>query len=269
MPDELIGFDEALKLLQINETELQGMVARGDLRAYRSGGTMKFKRADVDGLRRQRETEPTIIIPASAGATAEPTAPTEQAAPVGAPGGEIQLEMPGDEIDESAQTVGPSVVPAGAEKGTEDLVFDDSELEVLPLEDDMAGTATVAAEEATIAAPGPIEEAEITIAAEGDEDFEPTVAEEQPSSRRERAEAGVSGRTMISRRTSAAFAVKRGNPVMTIGLILVAAVAIFTLSVFGVILITDYVDAKGKKYMPKYLIELGVEDMKDWGKPKQ
>lgn len=266
MPDELIGFDEALKLLQISETELQGMVARGELRAYRAGGAMKFKRADVDGLRRQRETEPTIIIPASAGSTAEPTAPTEQAAPVGAGAGEIRLEMPGDEIDESAQTVGPA--PAAPERGTEDLVFDDSELEVLPLEDEMAGTATVAAEEATVVSGGP-EEAEITVATEGEVGFEETVPVREGSGAR-RAES-VSGRTMISRRTSAAFAVKRGNPVMAVALILAAAVAIFTLSVFGVILITDYrtkPEEPAEKYVPGYLQNM-AEDMKTWGDPKQ
>lgn len=60
---ELLDAREAMSLLGINEAELQTMVARGDLRAFRSAGTMKFRRDDVVGIKSEKKTEPTIIMP--------------------------------------------------------------------------------------------------------------------------------------------------------------------------------------------------------------
>src|SRR5436309_10919474 len=64
---ELLDAREAMSLLGINENELQTLVARGDLRAFRSAGTMKFRRDDVVSLKSEKGTEPTIIIPAASG----------------------------------------------------------------------------------------------------------------------------------------------------------------------------------------------------------
>src|SRR5476649_2421391 len=62
---ELLDAREAMNILGINENELQTLVARGDLRAFRSAGTMKFRRDDVSSLKSEKGTEPTIIIPAA------------------------------------------------------------------------------------------------------------------------------------------------------------------------------------------------------------
>ena len=65
MPErDMVDFQSALAELQISEPELQDLIARGDLRAFRSGGQMKFRRSDVESVKRERATEPTIIIPA-------------------------------------------------------------------------------------------------------------------------------------------------------------------------------------------------------------
>src|SRR5262249_27113447 len=61
---ELLDAREAMTILGINENELQTLVARGDLRAFRSAGTMKFRRDDVSTLKTEKGTEPTIILPA-------------------------------------------------------------------------------------------------------------------------------------------------------------------------------------------------------------
>lgn len=59
---ELLDAREAMSLLGVNETDLQTMVARGSLRAFRSAGTMKFRRDDVLGIKApDKKTEPTII----------------------------------------------------------------------------------------------------------------------------------------------------------------------------------------------------------------
>ena len=63
---ELLDAREAMATLGINEAELQTLVARGDLRAFRSAGTMKFRRDDVVGIKSEKKTEPTIIMPAPA-----------------------------------------------------------------------------------------------------------------------------------------------------------------------------------------------------------
>ena len=99
MAEELINAREAMDLLGIAEGELQNMVARGDLRAFRAAGTMKFRRDDVLSMKSEKETQPTIIIPASttkrpgqsgiigpvAAPAAGPAAPAMGESPVTAP----------------------------------------------------------------------------------------------------------------------------------------------------------------------------------------
>lgn len=69
---ELLDAREAMSLLGVNETDLQTMVARGSLRAFRSAGTMKFRRDDVLGLKGEKKTDPTIIMPPAAGTKTKP-----------------------------------------------------------------------------------------------------------------------------------------------------------------------------------------------------
>jgi len=60
MPDEYLSFDDALRDLQMQEAELRSLVAQGKLRAFRDENTLKFRRSDVESLRKQREAEPTL-----------------------------------------------------------------------------------------------------------------------------------------------------------------------------------------------------------------
>jgi hypothetical protein len=62
MPEDYMSFDDALKALQMQEAELRALVSQGKLRAFRDENTLKFRRADVEGLRKQRETEPTMVV---------------------------------------------------------------------------------------------------------------------------------------------------------------------------------------------------------------
>jgi hypothetical protein len=252
MPEEMIGFEEAMRRLQLSEEELQNLVTSGTLRAFRSGGETKFKVADLDGLKKERETEPTIIIPAATGAE----------------GGseDIKVEMPADVVvDESAQTVvgsGEAGTPTVAipEQGTEELVFDDKELEVLPLEEEAAGT-QAAGEAATV-----VEETagagEITVSDEGQVEAAP---QKSGSGRRV-----VSSRAAISRRRSAAFEVRKGSPVFTLVLAVTAAACIFTLSVFGVIVAKGYRSGEPpteQMYVAGFL-EGMYNKMSNWGEQR-
>ncbi len=258
MPEDMISFEDAMKQLQFTEEELQKLVTSGALRAFRSGGEMKFRVGDLDAVKKERETEPTIIIPAIGGDD-----DADETVVGGAPAAieELQVEMPADlVIDESAQTVvggggdemgTPTVaIPEG---GTEELVFDDKDLEVLPLEEEAAGTQ--AAEAATI-----VEETggDITVADEG-ADYDAEADEgRSPSSRRRVLSSRVG--PAASRRKSAAFEVRKGSPFMAVVLGLTAALAIFALSVFGVVLMRGYRAGQGTKaegkYVPGYLQDL-------------
>jgi len=254
MPEEMIGFEEAMRRLQLSEGELQNLVTSGTLRAFRSGGETKFKVADLEGLKKERETEPTIIIPAATG---------------GEGGGQdINVEMPADVVvDESAQTVvggGESATPTVAipEQGTEELVFDDKELEVLPLEEEAAGT-QAAGEAATV-----VEETagagEITVSDEG------SVEEAPKKSGSGRRVVSSSRASSISRRRSAAFEVRKGSPVFTVVLGVTAAACLFALSVFGVIVAKGYRSGNpptDSAYVPGYLEKMYLK-MSNWGEQK-
>lgn len=62
MAVEYMTFQEVLEELQIDEEELKRLVSNAELRGFRAGSSMKFKRDDVMALKQGRETEPTIIL---------------------------------------------------------------------------------------------------------------------------------------------------------------------------------------------------------------
>jgi hypothetical protein len=245
MPEgEMIEFAQVLSELQMSEQDLQNLIARGELRAFRAGGTMKFRQADVDLLKKERATEPTIIIPA-----------------VGSQ--QMNVDVPQDlGVDESAATVVPETMPGGAaptvdlggpQSGTEEIVFEDSDLEILPLETD----ASAATAEVTVASEEPV----IV-------DSEPTVIDEESaassrSSRRDQAA------PMGSRRTMASHAKEPGDPVWTIGLVLTSLVFLFVGGVFAIMLWKGYYDDGMKqKYVPAFLKDM-QESAKTWGDQPQ
>jgi len=57
------SFERVLKELQIEEDELKRLVSEGEIRAFRDEDKMKFRKSDIDGLKKGRMTEPTIILP--------------------------------------------------------------------------------------------------------------------------------------------------------------------------------------------------------------
>lgn len=66
---EFFSFTEVLKRLNIDETKLKRLVSEGEIRAFREGDQMKFRRADVENLdlTGARSEEETGVIDLSGG----------------------------------------------------------------------------------------------------------------------------------------------------------------------------------------------------------
>jgi len=52
MADEFYDFEKALNELKMEEEELKRLVSAGEIRAFRSKGQMKFRKEDIDTLRK-------------------------------------------------------------------------------------------------------------------------------------------------------------------------------------------------------------------------
>lgn len=48
--DDYVSFEKALRDLKLRSEELKKLVSEGEIRAYKDGGSMKFRREDVDAL---------------------------------------------------------------------------------------------------------------------------------------------------------------------------------------------------------------------------
>ncbi|RME03336.1 MAG: DNA-binding protein [Planctomycetota bacterium] len=62
MASNYLSFEEVIDELGIDEEELKRLISQGELRGFRDGMSMKFKRSDVMKLSQGRQTEPTIIL---------------------------------------------------------------------------------------------------------------------------------------------------------------------------------------------------------------
>jgi hypothetical protein len=62
---DYFSFEDVMKELELGEEELKRMVSEGELRAFRDETKMKFKKEDVESLKKGRITEPTIILPST------------------------------------------------------------------------------------------------------------------------------------------------------------------------------------------------------------
>jgi hypothetical protein len=51
----MLNFNQASSELEIEADELQNLIQTGELRAFRSGGIKVFRRADIDGLKKERD----------------------------------------------------------------------------------------------------------------------------------------------------------------------------------------------------------------------
>lgn len=120
---ELIDAQTAVELLGCTPDELQDKVANKELRAFRSGGQMKFRREDVEELRASRSTEPTIILPSTR-----------------KPGASGILQALNDDLAMPQQQPEPIAAAtnygsfSGDPSGTQPIVIDD--LDILPVSQD-------------------------------------------------------------------------------------------------------------------------------------
>jgi hypothetical protein len=255
MPEsEMIDFQEALGRLSMSEAELQNLVARGDLKAFRSGGTMKFRAEDIDGLKKERETEPTIIIPPG-----EPS--MEDSGPIAIDLGEGTARAPAP----------AAAAPESYAAGTEDIAIEEPALEILPTDE---GTEVQSAEEITIIAPDAVgaeptgSEAEITIVDEEAAVPAESIDEQKPMAPDRRS---VSAR-VSSIRHRAVYEQAPGHPIMSAVMALTAAVMLFTVSVFVVIMWKDvwrphYGVGGGERFVPAYLKDIELKAEK-WAEPQ-
>ena len=116
---EYFSFEDVMAELELGEEELKRMVSEGELRAFRDENKMKFKKEDVESLKKGRITEPTIILPSTPSSetqdetvldldigqeTAALSDTSAQLAAVGK-GGEEDLVVPSEEVGtESEET---------------------------------------------------------------------------------------------------------------------------------------------------------------------
>jgi hypothetical protein len=258
---ELLDAREAMSLLGINENDLQTLVARGDLRAFRSGGTMKFRRDDVGSLKTEKGTEPTIIIPASNSRKASGILPAVPGNPQ-SPGssnitqafgqenatGEIVLDeielMPTDDASHTQQVTlhnQPMADIGGAtmlESGVNSLGTGEMTVVEGSGASDNTGVATavnITGSGRRVAAPAPA----MTAA---------------PAMSRVRA-ASVSGvSTSASRRSQAVYQVKTAGPVWTGFMVLTSAAFLLSASVCGVMMAKgSYDKVSGERVIPPFL----------------
>jgi len=60
--DDYISFEKALAELNLREEDLRRMVSEGDIRAFREGASMKFRREDLETLARRRKGEEDLVF---------------------------------------------------------------------------------------------------------------------------------------------------------------------------------------------------------------
>ncbi|MHC4779712.1 MAG: hypothetical protein ACYTFG_14145 [Planctomycetota bacterium] len=125
---EYYSFEKVLKELQMDEDELKRLVSEGQIRAFRDEDKMKFRADDIVGLKKGRQTEPTIILPPSDDADGG----ADDIMLVDDDTDETLLDLEdlgADDLGESDETSIPSLDmdedDASADTLTEELVFDD------------------------------------------------------------------------------------------------------------------------------------------------
>jgi len=274
---ELIDAREAMDMLNIPENELQNLVARGDLRAFRSAGTMKFRRDDVQALKSEKGTEPTIIIPASGARK---------------PGQSGILAAVGDQP--TAPDPAPAQPPAaqsGDVNATDQIILEDIELQA---PDSMAtqqqtvvsepvGQGQTAPDGATIMEPsvGAAQTGEMTVVDQAADEASVGTGPAAPvaagGARTGSGAAKVGSRVgssvgpavsrvrqpsvAVARRTATVYEPKTAHPIWTAVLIINAAVMIFAVSVYGVMLTKgSYDKTSGQRIIPPHLQQMKIYD---------
>lgn len=142
MAMEYYSFEKVLSELQMEEDELKRLVSEGEIRAFRDEDKMKFKKSDIEGLKKGRMTEPTIILP-SGGGEEDASDEGSEVLLVEDDTSETLLDI--DDLDEDDATSSTSVPTvdfsaeaeedSSAETLTEELVFGDESDEDLQIDD--------------------------------------------------------------------------------------------------------------------------------------
>src|SRR5262245_4934448 len=200
-----------MKELELGEEELKRMVSEGELRAFRDENKMKFKKEDVESLKKGRITEPTIILPSTP--SSETTDETV-----------LDLDI-GQETAALSDTSAQLAAVGGKQKDEEDLVVPSEEVgsdqeETFIEEDTDTGLSTEPLKLAD-------EAAEETVAAEAVEEEAPP----PPPPTRKR-----TGMTGVQRKVTARIPVaveqeiekKRAHPVWTLFIFLALVASLYS-----------------------------------------
>ncbi len=60
--DDYMSFEKALAELNLRDEQLKRMVSEGEIRAFREGSSMKFRREDIDTMARRRKGEDELVF---------------------------------------------------------------------------------------------------------------------------------------------------------------------------------------------------------------
>ena len=130
---EFYSFDEVLKRLKIDDQRLKKLVSEGEIRAFREGSDMKFRRSDIDNMDRTRpvtgseDATAAIDLSAGGGAGQSETLTDDLIFDEGDDVGSHEAGMATAEI--SSQD---TFVDEGVGMSTEPLEVDDATQEVSP-----------------------------------------------------------------------------------------------------------------------------------------
>ncbi|MBI2921283.1 MAG: helix-turn-helix domain-containing protein [Planctomycetes bacterium] len=131
---DYFSFEDVLGELQLDEDELKRMVSEGELRAFRDENKMKFRKDDVDALKKGRVTEPTIILPAQGAGSAKDQDTGETLLDMDnlSSGGADETALPQLETGGGAPSAkaNEETVSGDTTGITEEMIFDDSDLTV-------------------------------------------------------------------------------------------------------------------------------------------
>lgn len=260
---ELIDAREAMEMLSIPENELQNLVARGDLRAFRSAGTMKFRRDDVQSLKTEKGTEPTIIIPAAGSRkpgqsgilAAVGNRPASPSAPPPADMNatdqiileDIELQAPDSMTTQQQTVVSQSVGGLGDAATIMEPSVGAAQTGEMTVVDQAADEAAVGTGPAAPVAGGRAGSGAAKVGSRVGSSVGPAVSRvRQPS-------------VSVARRTATVYEPKSAHPIWTAFLIVNAAVMLFAASVFGVVLTKgSYDKTAGQRIIPPTMKQFGV-----------
>jgi len=144
-----MSWEDVLGELQLNEEELQQVVADVKLRAFKDGGTLKFRRSDLVDFKSEKENEATMLVQegisleslqvqsAEEGATlleVPPAGDTREISAMPAPP-TITDELPAHGLDEEQPGTDAFTIEPAPDTGEEDEIGTELNFEEVPLGD--------------------------------------------------------------------------------------------------------------------------------------